>query len=287
MTSGFRNGALSISRLFVVICTLVASACAISQTEIQPIPQSQTQDQTQAQTAFQSQGQGQGIIYIYRPAKFRGSAKRTRVAIDGAFVGEVANAGHLVRGLNPGKHIIGVSPYTEWFETTPRNAPLEVSVEAGRSQYVRQAPGTVFLVSEVTYELVPESVALQEMPSLRAFDYASAYFATSAKAKWVEAAKSDRFTTFIDLATVQVNGDMYQVQALQDANEPDKDGVHSMLGLWEHDCKEERARNLARAYFSGPMLTGNVLASSSKPANWDKFPIGSTGERMLKLVCPK
>lgn len=108
-----------------------------------------------------------------------------------------------------------------------------------------------------------------------------------AMAEWVEVGESDSLSLYIDPATIRKDGNLRRVWVIHDLKQRDKDGVMSLRGLLEYDCKEARSRDLSSSTHSGPMAGGKMLDSYSSRGNWNYIPPGTTGEAVLKFVCAK
>lgn len=112
-----------------------------------------------------------GVIYLYRPRAFVASGQEMRIAVDGVFVAELYNGRYLPLTLPPGIHVVSISPYTAPLVLTPRNTPVDVNAEAGKSHYVRATWSMSGLFSsKVVFQGMDEREALAELAELRPSD---------------------------------------------------------------------------------------------------------------------
>ncbi len=109
----------------------------------------------------------------------------------------------------------------------------------------------------------------------------------SAWAEWVVIAKTERATFYFDPDTIRKDGNMRTVWLLVDQTERDKFGSMSMRFRREIDCKKERERIISRSAHSGPMLTGELIMSSSNIGEWDDIPPQTVVAIELKTFCTK
>jgi hypothetical protein len=109
--------------------------------------------------------------------------------------------------------------------------------------------------------------------------------AAPAWAEWVKVARTNAAVHYVDPATVQVDGHLRRVWALQDMLDPGEDGVMSIRALQEHDCSDGRFRYLSVAAHSAPMAGGQVLAAHALRDRWSA-PLRSRSA-IGKIVCGK
>jgi hypothetical protein len=106
-------------------------------------------------------------------------------------------------------------------------------------------------------------------------------------AEWVVIATTERATFYFDPATIRKDGNMRTVWLLIDHNERDRIGSMSTRLRREIDCKKERERIISRSAHSGPMLTGELIISSSNIGEWDDIPPQTVVAKQLKTFCAK
>lgn len=114
--------------------------------------------------------------------------------------------------------------------------------------------------------------------------------ATAASAEWTDVGDSDEFIQYVDRATIRRNGNFVKMWDLKDYKSTQTAAGESFLSTksqQEYDCKEEKRRLLAFAWFSGQMGNGKVVFSNNDPAKWAPVQPGSIGETLWKIACGK
>ena len=115
--------------------------------------------------------------------------------------------------------------------------------------------------------------------------------AGAASAEWTAAGDSDEFIQYVDRATIRRNGNLVKMWDLKDYKTVQKSAAGksylSDKGQEEYDCKEEKRRILAFAWFEGQMGNGKVVYSDSDPGKWTPIGPGSIGETLWKIACGK
>lgn len=120
-----------------------------------------------------------------------------------------------------------------------------------------------------------------------------ALVAAPAWADWLKVAETNESISYIDPATIRKEGNFRKAWEVKDWKQRTKDGVMSMRGLMEYDCREKRYRGLAISTYSGPMLAGQTLYSYNDPERgeppyrWDPILPNTPAEVLLKRVCAK
>lgn len=113
-----------------------------------------------------------------------------------------------------------------------------------------------------------------------------------AYAEWVEVAKGDNVTSYMDPDTIRSKGAMVKMWGLDDqkTTRTSREGK-SFLSLKvqvEYDCAEEQLRTLAEYGYSGQMGTGEIVYSyTKKPDNWKPAMPGSVGHANWVFACKK
>jgi hypothetical protein len=112
-----------------------------------------------------------------------------------------------------------------------------------------------------------------------------------AYAEWVEVAKGDNVTSYMDPDTIRSKGTMVKMWGLDDqkTTRTSREGK-SFLSLkmqQEYDCAEEQWRSLAEYGYSGQMGTGEIVFSHTKPNDWAPAIPGSVGQANWKFACKK
>ena len=114
--------------------------------------------------------------------------------------------------------------------------------------------------------------------------------AGAASAEWTAVNEDDQFVDYVDRSTIRRNGNFVKMWDLSDFKKADVIGGKSILSLrtqCEYDCKEERTRVLAQAFFSGQMLSGTVTYTDNKTGEWTPVAPGSVSETHWKIACGK
>ena len=107
------------------------------------------------------------------------------------------------------------------------------------------------------------------------------------RAEWVKVGRTDAAVHYVDPATLQKDGSLRLVWAMQDMVETSPEGVRSIRALQEYDCAEERFRYLSVAAHSGPMARGEVLAEHELRDAWSAQPAGMKASAIGKIVCER
>jgi hypothetical protein len=91
-----------------------------------------------------------------------------------------------------------------------------------------------------------------------------------ANAAWKELGSNAVMTVYIDLDTVQTQGEKTQIVSMLDFKKPgtnpsNKEPVNSIIGLNEYDCPAISYRPIAYKEFSGSKGTGKVVSDNNTP----------------------
>ena len=108
---------------------------------------------------------------------------------------------------------------------------------------------------------------------------------TTASAAWVKVGGDGSGVYYIDPETLQKEGTVHKVLTLTDLKARGAHGELSRRSVDEYDCKARRRRLVSVSEHSGPMGTGNVLASDRIGGKWYPVQPGSAGEIKLKAAC--
>ena len=92
----------------------------------------------------------------------------------------------------------------------------------------------------------------------------------TANAAWKELGSNAVMTVYVDLDTVQTQGEKTQIVSMLDfkkpgANPSNKEPVNSIIGLNEYDCPAISYRPIAYKEFSGSKGTGKVVSDNITP----------------------
>ena len=88
----------------------------------------------------------------------------------------------------------------------------------------------------------------------------------SAWADWVALGAVDDETFYIDPATIRKDGNLRKVWEIVDHKQRQRNGEFSIRSRKEYDCSGERVRTLTLSTHSGPMATGETIASGDPRA---------------------
>jgi hypothetical protein len=99
---------------------------------------------------------------------------------------------------------------------------------------------------------------------------ASMSFISNAYAEWKELGYNELMVVYVDLDTVNTNGDKTQIMSMLDFKKPgknpsNKETVNSIIGLNEYNCPAVSYRPIAYKEFAGKKGTGKVVSDNSTP----------------------
>ena len=109
--------------------------------------------------------------------------------------------------------------------------------------------------------------------------------AAPACADWVRVARTDAAVHYVDPSTVQKDGTLRTVWALQDMAHESPGGVMSIRALQEYDCADGRSRYLSLAAHSRPMAGGEVLAEHVLRDRWTPKLRNAKALAIANIVC--
>ena len=92
----------------------------------------------------------------------------------------------------------------------------------------------------------------------------------NAHAAWKELGSNALMTVYVDLDTVQTQGEKTQIISMLDFKKPgtnptNKEAVSSIIGLNEFDCPSVSYRPIAYKEFAGNKGSGKVVSESNTP----------------------
>jgi hypothetical protein len=92
----------------------------------------------------------------------------------------------------------------------------------------------------------------------------------NAYAEWKELGYNEVMVVYVDIATVNANGDKTQIMSMLDFKKPgknptNKETVNSIIGLNEYNCPEVSYRPIAFKEFSGKKGAGKVVSDNNTP----------------------
>jgi len=96
------------------------------------------------------------------------------------------------------------------------------------------------------------------------------YAHSNANAAWKELGANELMVVYVDLETVQTQGEKTQILSMLDFKKPgvnpnNKQPVSSIIGLNEYDCPTVSYRPIAFKEFSGSKGTGKVVSDNNTP----------------------
>ena len=110
----------------------------------------------------------------------------------------------------------------------------------------------------------------------------------SASAEWAIVTWSDKALFYVDTDTIRRQGTIRRFWALKNFLVRDEDGILSIRGFEEHDCKEEKMRVLEISTHFDLWASGGVKDNFSlEDKTWKRIPPGTIVEGVHKFVCKK
>jgi len=93
---------------------------------------------------------------------------------------------------------------------------------------------------------------------------------SNANAAWKELGANELMVVYVDLETVQTQGEKTQILSMLDFKKPgvnpnNKQPVSSIIGLNEYECPTVSYRPIAFKEFSGSKGTGKVVSDNNTP----------------------
>ena len=111
-------------------------------------------------------------------------------------------------------------------------------------------------------------------------------FATVTWGHWNKVVETDGAVEYVDLETIEKQGDHRRVWTVQDLKQRGGQGELSFRRLLEFDCQKRQYLIVWVAGHSGPMAGGRVLGSGQNPIpTWSGISKGSAVEASLRMVC--
>ena len=112
---------------------------------------------------------------------------------------------------------------------------------------------------------------------------------TAASAQWVFVGENtSRDKSYVDPATKRRTGNFVRIWVLTDYAQPGV--INGKVSLsdrvfTQYDCSERTSQILQLAFFSGKMLTGELLGSDTKLRSKDFIPPGTLAEAQFNFAC--
>lgn len=112
----------------------------------------------------------------------------------------------------------------------------------------------------------------------------------SALAEWVEFARNDDFTGYVDSSNASGVDETVKVWSLLDYRTTKTNAgrkFQSVKARYEYDCGKKQSRKLFSSIHSENMGEGEVVDSSYKVGNWEPILPHSILEAVWKIACTK
>lgn len=95
---------------------------------------------------------GQALVYILRPSTY-GALIKMGVRLDGVHIGATKARTYVYTMMTPGKHTL--------MSTSENHATMDITVEAGKTYYVKQEVEMGMVIAETDMELLDEKQGLK------------------------------------------------------------------------------------------------------------------------------
>ncbi|QWD74931.1 hypothetical protein FD961_03700 [Polynucleobacter sp. TSB-Sco08W16] len=95
-------------------------------------------------------------------------------------------------------------------------------------------------------------------------------FYSNANAAWKELGSNELMVVYVDIDTIQVQGEKTQIVSMLDLKKPglnptNKEAVSSIVGLNEFNCPTMSYRPIAYKEFAGNKASGKVVSDNNTP----------------------
>lgn len=110
----------------------------------------------------------------------------------------------------------------------------------------------------------------------------------SANAAWLRVMDSDSSIGYIDPTTIKNSNNIVRVWSLYDYKSPkviSNETSNSFKALYEFNCKDDKSRTLASAFYSGNMGSGKLNYTGQKLSEWEYIIPDTVISAIYKLVC--
>jgi hypothetical protein len=109
---------------------------------------------------------------------------------------------------------------------------------------------------------------------------------TAAQVQWKLFGDNGKAEFYYDPSSITVQGETVSVWEMLNYSFP-LNQVLSSRSHKEFDCTTGKFRNLGGEFFSGPMLSGDILSKSNEAENTWRVPVeGTKNLELMRLVCP-
>lgn len=108
---------------------------------------------------------------------------------------------------------------------------------------------------------------------------------TAAQAQWTLLGDNGKAEFYYDSSSIEIQGEKVSVWEILNYRFP-LNHVLSSRSHKEFDCLNGKFRILEGEFFSGPMLSGDILSQSNEAENTWKVPVeGTKNLELMRLVC--
>ncbi|WP_019431154.1 surface-adhesin E family protein [Limnohabitans sp. Rim47] len=89
---------------------------------------------------------------------------------------------------------------------------------------------------------------------------------------WTRIGETPEVTLYVNRNSIEKEDTVRRVWEMQDLKSPDVEGVRSRRYLNEYDCNYKMHRMGQMTSYSGPKMTGQVIATVNEMGYWRKIP---------------
>lgn len=108
---------------------------------------------------------------------------------------------------------------------------------------------------------------------------------TKVSAEWTEVVTSESGDIhYMDFSTIKKTGRSVRIWQMTDFKKKKLKGVQSFQSIVEHDCQENRSKNIQSIAFSGKMGKGKIIATFDEDI-WQYNPPNSVGYTLNNSSC--
>jgi hypothetical protein len=110
----------------------------------------------------------------------------------------------------------------------------------------------------------------------------------SSAQNWTYVTGNDSAADFyVDADSIKKAGSTRRFWVLQDMKKPTPNASKSAKTLREIDCTDEKFRSLQYTFFSGKMVTGKLISTTTNASDWHFIEPGSMDKDVMDFVCKK
>ena len=89
---------------------------------------------------------------------------------------------------------------------------------------------------------------------------------------WTRIGETPEVTLYVNRNSIEKEDTVRRVWEMQDLKSPDVEGVRSRRYLNEYDCNYKMHRMGQMTSYSGPKMTGQIIATVNEMGYWRKIP---------------